>query len=303
LIVKASIFDIKRYAVHDGPGIRTAVFFKGCPLHCRWCHNPEGVETRAELLMRPGICARCYACLDSCPHGALRKDKDGSVAVDHNLCDACSACVEICPTGALQIAGRTIGLRELLGEVEKDRIFYDQSGGGVTLTGGEPLMQHEFVGAFLEALRQRRIHSVLDTSGYAPEDVFRRTAAGADLLLFDLKLLDEARHKEWTGVSNRLILDNLKWAASSGPPVNIRIPLVSGVNDDADEIERMADFIAALKTVRSVNLLPYHKGGVEKAARLGKASAFPEFPLLRRERVREIRDLYRDRGFAVKTGG
>lgn len=301
--MNAFIFDIKRYAVHDGPGIRTAVFFKGCPLRCRWCHNPEGVETHPELLQHPGMCSRCYACIEACPQGALRKDTDGAVTVDHGLCDACGACVEVCPTDALRIAGRNIGLDELLNEVEKDRIFYDQSGGGVTLTGGEPLLQHEFAGAFLDALRERRIHSVLDTSGYAPADVFRGTAAKADLLLFDLKMVDETRHRNSTGVSNRIILDNLTWAAGSGPAVHIRIPLIPGVNDDENEVERMADFIASLKTIRSVNILPYHKGGVEKAKRLGKASAFPEFAAPRPERTREILDLFRARGFVVKSGG
>lgn len=303
LDTSAVIFDVKRYAIHDGPGIRTAVFFKGCPLRCRWCHNPEGTETFPDLLLNSTICASCYTCLKLCPNNALGSDKSGALTPFRELCNGCGLCVEACPYDALQLAGRQVSLKVLLSELERDRIFYDQSGGGVTLTGGEPLLQHEFVIALMKELRNRSIHSVLDTSGYAPKEIFRRAAAESDLILYDLKLLDEHRHKEVTGVSNKLIIDNLKWAANSGLDLVIRIPLIPGINDSDVEIRDKAKFLAALGNIRSVNILPYHRGGLEKARRLGESSSFDEFEAPSEEMLNMALKIFRDHGFEVKTGG
>ncbi len=299
----ALVFDIKRYAVHDGPGIRTAVFFKGCPMRCRWCHNPEGADKQPELLLRPNMCSHCYCCLDVCPKGALKKDLEGSVTVDRDLCDCCAECVEVCVYDALQIAGQEMTVEILIREIEKDRIFFDQSGGGATLTGGEPLHQHEFVSVFLDELRSRSIHSAVDTAGYAPAHVFRRIACKADLLLFDLKLMDKERHCEHTGVSNSVVLENLRWATGEGLTVHIRLPLIPGVNDDENEVLQKADFLASLEAIRSVSILPYHKGGVEKAKRIGKAPEFPEFSVPSKEKTAKIVDIFQNRGFEVRIGG
>jgi pyruvate formate lyase activating enzyme len=297
------VFDIKRYSIHDGPGIRTTVFLKGCALHCLWCHNPESVDPGAELMHWPSRCSRCYSCLDACPKGALAKDDAGAVVVDRAKCDLCGKCAEACLYDALQIVGRDMSVEDVLSEAEKDKIFYDQSGGGVTLSGGDPFVQAGFAEALLDGCRARGIRTALDTAGLAGNGVVERLAAKADLVLFDLKAMDEARHKEFTGVSNAPVLDNLKRLAAGRTEVWVRIPLVAGVNDDDDNIRRTIDFLLSLKTVRRVGLLPYHASGLEKARRIDRQKDFRKFEAPSEERLAAIVAAFREAGFEVRRGG
>lgn len=302
--MKGMIFDLKHYAVHDGPGIRVNVFFKGCPLHCLWCHNPEGISKEAELMLMPNRCARCGDCVRSCNYGALSQKNDGEVVADRLKCTLCGDCVKVCQREAIEIVGREVLVEEILSEVEKDRIFFDQSGGGVTLTGGEPLFQPELAEALIDSLHRRGIQVALDTSGYASEDIFLRLARKSDLVLFDLKIMDDSRHREYTGVSNKLILNNLKALDRNGaPPVWIRFPLVPGVNDDQKNLEQMAEFLVGLKSVKMINVLPYHKGGVEKFHRLGRDGEFKVYEPPSQERVDSVMNFFRAKGFKVKQGG
>jgi len=297
------VFDIRRYSIHDGPGIRTTVFLKGCALNCLWCHNPESVAPGPELMHWPGRCARCYACVEACPTGAIAKDSAGAVVVDREKCDLCGKCAEACLYDAMQVVGRTMSVDEVLAEAEKDRIFYEQSGGGITLSGGDPAAQSAFAEAILEACRARGLRTAVDTAGFAKNGALDRLAAKADLLLFDLKLMDDARHREFTGVSNALILDNIERLAASGTRIWVRVPLVRGVNDDEDNIRRTIDFLLSLKTVRRVGLLPYHAGGLDKAGRVGKSAHFRRFEPPSEERLAAIEAEFRDAGFEVRRGG
>lgn len=301
--MKALIFDLKRYALHDGPGIRFNVFFKGCPLHCLWCHNPEGVAFEPELMLMPNRCARCGDCVRACGLGALDQEADGRIQVDRTRCNLCGDCVEACQREAIAIAGREMTIEEIIAEAEKERIFFEQSGGGVTLTGGEPLAQPALAEALMDGLKQRGIQVALDTSGYASRDVFLRLAEKADLILFDLKIMDEKKHKQYTGVSNRLILENLRALETSGRPVWVRFPLIPGVNDDERNLEAMADFLTGLKAVRQINVLPYHKGGVEKFRRLDRQSEFAVFEPPSPEKVEKVVSFFKGKGFQVKQGG
>ena len=298
------LFDIKRFAVHDGPGIRTTVFLKGCPLHCMWCHNPESIDLKVELITRSSRCARCYSCLKVCPRQALSKGPHGGpVVLDRAKCDTCGKCVEVCMYEALELAGYKIDPAAVLAEVEKDRIFYEQSGGGLTLSGGEPLAQPEFSLALLEAGRAAGFHTVLDTSGLASWETLSRVAAAADLILYDLKILDDVAHKKYTGVSNLQILKNLVDLAGMDKPIQIRIPLAAGVNDDEANIKATIAFLAPLKTVRRVDLLKYHKGGQEKYHNLGQELCFRIFAPPSEERTEEIRQAFASAGFSVSIGG
>jgi len=300
---KGVIFDIKRYAIHDGPGIRTTVFFKGCSLRCPWCHNPEGITEGREVMFRPERCAEdCCACLSVCPQSAIEKNGP-SVALDRAKCDLCGLCVEACSFEVFEVVGREATVEELVGEVEKDRVFFEESGGGVTLSGGEPLFQPDFLEAMTEELRMMKIHTTLDTSGCIPRQVMERMSHRADLFLYDLKIMDEDKHREFTGESNQHILENLGILAESGRDIVIRVPLIKGVTDDSHNIIRMAEFIKRLKTVRKVNLLPYHRGGGEKHKRLGREGAFPGFFPPSDEKTDEIRDLFSRHGMFVKIGG
>jgi pyruvate formate lyase activating enzyme len=301
-VAKGMIFDIKRFAIHDGPGIRTTVFLKGCPLHCLWCHNPEGIEDGFELIARPSRCARCYSCVSVCPLGAISKNS-GPVEVDRSCCDLCGKCVKVCMYEALEFAGREISVEDVIEEVEKDLIFYEQSGGGVTLSGGEPLGQSKFCQEILTALEERKISSALDTSGLAPWDILAKTASKADIVLYDLKMIDAKKHKKYTGVSNGLILDNLKKLSGVHKNIVIRIPLAGGVNDDEDNIRLTIDFLKPLKTIKNVSLLKYHKGGSEKYKNLGKASCFKIYEAPSDQRMEEIRQSFANAGFTVKIGG
>jgi pyruvate formate lyase activating enzyme len=297
------IFDIKRYSIHDGPGIRTTVFLKGCALRCLWCHNPESVAPGPELMQWPGRCARCYSCVKACPLGAISTDQAGAVVVDRIRCDLCGKCAEACLYDAMQIVGREMGVDDILAEVEKDRIFYEQSGGGVTLSGGDPLVQSGFSEALLEAFHSRGIRTALDTAGMSQNGILDRLAAKTDLVLYDLKCMDEARHREFTGVSNALILANLKRLAATGTEIWVRIPLVRGVNDDDDNIRQTIAFLLSLETIRRVGLLPYHSGGLEKARRIGQGSQFRKFETPPEERLASIEAAFRRAGFEVRRGG
>jgi pyruvate formate lyase activating enzyme len=297
------VFDIKRYSIHDGPGIRTTVFLKGCSLRCLWCHNPESVDPGPELMHWPGRCARCHACLEACPKGAVAKDSTGAVVVDRAGCDLCGKCAEACLYDAMQIIGREMSVDEVLEEAGKDLVFYEQSGGGVTLSGGDPFVQPVFAGAILDACRRRGIRTALDTAGVSSDGALDRLAAKTDLVLFDLKVMDDARHREFTGVSNAPILDNLKRLAAGKTEVWVRIPLVAGVNDDDGNVRRTIAFLVSLKTVRRVGILPYHSGGLEKARRIGRESRFRRFETPSEERIAAVETAFRQAGFEVRGGG
>jgi len=265
------IFDIKHYAIHDGPGIRTTVFLKGCPLDCRWCHNPEGISPEPQLLFRAEACLPdCHRCLAACPHQAVTLDGP-KIRVDAARCVACGTCADACPTGALRLVGRRVTVSDIMQELEKDRVFYDESGGGATFSGGEPLAQPEFLTALLAECRRRGIHTVVDTSGFAPPAVVRRVAGLTDLFLYDLKALDPDTHRRTTGQDNGLILDNLRLLASEGVRVMLRIPYMPGVNDDNVSLQRLAALLRELRSITEIALLPFHRGATHKYRQLQQA--------------------------------
>jgi pyruvate formate lyase activating enzyme len=267
-VVKGLVFDIKKYSIHDGPGIRTTVFFKGCPGACWWCHNPESRLSYPEIVYRPDRCILCEKCVEVCPNNAIYTGANG-IETDTDRCRLCGRCVEACPSQARERVGRTITVTDLVCEVERDILFYDESGGGVTFSGGEPLFQYDFLLAVLKECREREIHTAVDTMGYADTDLVLEIAEHTDLFLFDLKLMDPAWHLEYVGVPNEGILDNLKALDRRGSPVLVRIPLVPGINDDRENLEKTARFIASLSGIRSVSVLPYHDSAAEKYRRFG----------------------------------
>ena len=284
------VFDIRRYSIHDGPGIRTAVFFKGCALDCWWCHNPESRSPDPELIYRENLCIRCGACLAACTRGALAESGD-TVTLDRDKCDLCGACVDACYADARAQVGREMTAAEVMAEVVRDAAFYEESGGGVTFTGGEPLQQHAFLGALLRASREREIHTAVDTCGFAAWDVFERIRADVDLFLYDLKLMDDARHRQYTGVPNGPILHNLQALSARGQRLAVRVPVIPGVNDDEENLRALGAFLAGLPHLDSLALLPYHQAGVDKYTRLGRPYRLPDLRPPSAERMAEIATL------------
>lgn len=260
-----TIFAIQRFCLHDGPGIRTTVFLKGCPLACPWCHNPEGRDADPEVWFLDGRCIRCGACVEACPV----PPSGPAPAVDPARCVRCGACVEACPTGAREWTGRTVSAEECLREAVRDRPFFAQSGGGVTFSGGEPLLQAGFLLDCLRSCRERGLHAAVDTCGYAPREVLLEAASVADLFLFDLKLVDDARHRDETGVAAQPILDNLIALDASGAEIWIRVPLVPGFNDNGASLAAIGQAVLRLERTRRIHLLPYHRIGESKHGRLG----------------------------------
>jgi pyruvate formate lyase activating enzyme len=266
--VTGIIFNIMRFSVQDGPGIRTTVFLKGCPLECAWCHNPEALSGAPELLLRPDRCIACGDCMAACPSHAIVVN-NGTYETRAGLCSRCGTCADACAADARELIGRPMTVDAVMAEIERDAPFYRESGGGVTFSGGEPLLQHRFLVSALRASAGRGFHTVVDTAGYASPDVLFRVAEYTDLFLFDLKSVDDEIHRRFTGVPGTLIRGNLARLASWGKKVVIRMPIVPGVNDSLVNIDGAGRFIASLGNVVRIQLLPYHTIGIDKYARLG----------------------------------
>ena len=270
-----TVFNIQRFCVNDGPGIRTTVFFKGCPLHCAWCHNPESISPEKEMLIRSDRCIRCGSCVDVCEHHAAHHIDDGvETVLEH--CVQCGRCVEVCYAEARSIVGTEMTTDEVLHEIMKDTVFYDQSSGGATFSGGEPFLQHEFLFSLLQACKQNNIYTAVDTSGYTLPEILKRVSPFVDLYLYDIKTIDDGKHQSFTGVSNKLILQNLKNLMDWGKQVIVRVPLIPGFNDDLQSITGIGKFAASMRMITEIHILPYHETGIEKYHRLGK-QYFGEF--------------------------
>jgi len=294
------VLNIMRFSIHDGPGIRTTLFLKGCPLRCWWCHNPESQSAHPEVIYFDDRCIRCGDCTRACPHAALHLN--GHVVQNPDLCQQCGKCADACAVTARQLAGRWMSVPEVMKEILKDQIFFDESGGGITVSGGEPLMQPAFVEALLAECKARRIRTALDTCGWADSEVLCRVSEYVDLFLYDLKLMDCERHRHFTGVPNDLILRNLRLLAERGSAVIVRIPVIPEINDDTTNIDAVCDFLSPL-SLRKIDLLPYHRIGTDKYRRLHLCNQMEGVSPPNAEQMEKVAARLKGAGFCVRIGG
>ena len=297
---RAMIFNIQKFSLHDGPGIRTTVFFKGCPLKCLWCHNPESQGIKREMLYDREKCVRCGMCAKVCPQKAITSAND-SVMTDVKKCDFCGECVIYCIPGARQIAGKEYTVEDVVTEALKDKVFYEESDGGVTLSGGEPLVYIDFVEELLQRLKDEEIHTAIDTCGAAPFEHLERAAKHTDLFLYDLKLIDDAKHKKFTGASNQGIIENLQKLTQIHDNVHLRMPIIEGVNAESTHIERTIKLIDRLN-IRQVDLLPYHAIAKHKYTKLGREYADEEMQVPSEKMMNLFREMFVKEGYDVKGG-
>ena len=300
--VRGLLVDIDRFASHDGPGIRTVVYLKGCPLRCLWCHSPETQASHSELLYQDERCTGCWLCLEVCPEKALTKNQEREVAsLDRARCTNCGECVEVCYPGALKLAGTSVSAGELVEEVAKDLPFFRNSKGGVTLSGGEPARQPEFSYNFLLGCKQRGIHTALETTGYARWKVTLALARVTDLLLYDVKFIDPDAHHRHTGVSNRLILENLGKLAILGLDIQVRVPCIPGINDGEEQIRSAAGSVRRLG-IRKIALLPYNTAAGAKYQWLDRSFTLSDKGQTE-EYMASLADICRAEGLTVQVGG
>ena len=288
---KAVIFNIQKYNMHDGPGVRTLVFFKGCPLRCKWCANPEGLQRKTQVMFKKDVCVHCGACVEACPVGIHQMGPDGHF-VDRSIdCIGCRACEDACLYNALDICGETKTISELMEIVREDRGFYDVSGGGVTLGGGECTAQPEAALNLLRAAKQEGINTAIETCGYCKKETIMKLAEFVDLFLFDIKHFDSDRHSELTGVRNEVVLENLEELLKNRYNVRIRMPMLKGINDSQEEIEHTMEFLLPFKDMKNfkgIDLLPYHKMGVNKYDQLDMDYAITDEVKLEQEDLDRI---------------
>lgn len=297
------IFDIKRYAINDGPGIRIVIFLKGCNLNCAWCHNPESISTETERMYAPAKCIRCGTCVEACPEKAITLTSDG-IITNADLCNMTGRCAEVCPTKAIEMSGYSMSIDHIMNEIEKERVFFDQSGGGVTFSGGEPMLHHEFLIQLLDECGRRKIHRAIDTAGLVNTEILLEVAKRTDLFLYDLKMMDSEKHRKWVGVPNEKILENLKMLAATGANITIRIPLIGGINDDAENMEATAKLIVELSgEKKEVNLLPYHKIAPTKYQKLGRPEEFQLLEEPTKEAQMQAIAIFQEYGIRANIGG
>ncbi|MEZ5105582.1 MAG: glycyl-radical enzyme activating protein [Draconibacterium sp.] len=297
------IFDIKRYAISDGPGIRIALYFKGCPLRCAWCHNPESQSPKVQKLYTASKCIGAQDCIKVCPEDALTLTPNG-IVTDSDKCTLCSLCADACPTKAIEMSGKLYNPVELMEIIERERIHIEQSGGGVTFSGGEPMMYPEFLIQMLKICGEHGLHRAVDTCGYASKETLLKVAEHTDLFLYDLKLMDPVQHKKWTGRNNHLILDNLKTLAEIGANINIRVPFIKNVNTGLEEVSKMAEFIASLPGHKPlVNILPYHNIATGKYKKLEMEYNEEEMDEPSEEEILQAIHTFSSFGLEVEIGG
>ncbi|MDY6851686.1 MAG: glycyl-radical enzyme activating protein [Thermodesulfobacteriota bacterium] len=294
------IFDIQRYSIHDGPGIRTTVFLKGCPLHCKWCSNPESQHIYPEFFYRKAKCEACGKCVEACPLNVITLGDDG-LEIDRQTCDRCMKCVDVCPTHALTLTGEKKSVEEVVAEVVKDEPFYKNSDGGVTISGGEPLFQPEFTLALLKACKEKALQTALDTTGFAKWETLNEILDYVDLALFDIKHLDPEQHKINIGVDNKLILDNLKRAVDKGQRIWVRVPMIPGFNNSEENIRALAEFLSEMP-VEKVSFLGYHEWSKSKYEALGLDYPLKGLSPLSEEALLPLRDIIESRGLEVSIG-
>lgn len=300
-LVSGTIFNIQRYSIHDGPGIRTTVFLKGCPLNCWWCHNPESQNSNSEIMFFKEKCTLCGSCLKRCPQKAI-ESVNGYPVIVKSKCTLCAKCSDFCPSNARALVGRNIEVKDLIKEISKDEIFYEESNGGVTFSGGEPLAQTDFLNNVLKLCKSKNIHTTIDTSGYATWEQFEKILDNVDLFLFDIKHMNNAKHLEYTQVSNVIILENLKKLSRRGCNIHVRMPIIAGVNDDDENIDLAVDFLSKLNIIQ-INLLPYHNMGMDKYRRLNMNYKLSGLEKPSNEVIDKIAEKFKKSSIKIKIGG
>lgn len=292
---KACIFNIQKYSIHDGPGIRTVVFFKGCPLKCLWCSNPESQNSSLQITWDKSKCIKCLKCLDNCPKKAITLDND-VIKINEKACIPCFKCVKHCPKKALMAEGKYLTLSEVMEDILKDKVFYEESNGGVTLSGGEVLMQYEFSIGLLKLLKENNIHRAIETTGYTSKDIFSKFIKNVDLLLFDVKHYDREKHYKATNVYNDIIIENLKMALELNKEVIVRIPVIPTINSNLEDAE---GFCKLLKSIGAdkINLLPFHQFGEKKYELLNRNYSFKDVEQLHEEDLSEYQNIFIKNGF------
>lgn len=298
--LKGVVFNIQRFSVHDGPGMRTTVFLKGCPLKCAWCANPESQELLPQLMLRDVKCVACGSCAQACPRQAISLTKKQGRRVNWRACNQCLKCTDVCLYEALGAIGKYMDIAEIVQEVERDRIFYLNSGGGVTLSGGEPLAQYDVALKLLQTFKANGLHTALDTCGYASEEIFEEILPYVDLVLFDIKQLDAEQHRKYTGVDNERILRIARFV-SQKVRTWLRVPLIEGFNDSPEDIRGMSRMARELG-VEKISLLPYHEGGRSKSLQIGKIYRMPRAKPPGEEHIQRLQEIASEMGVTATVG-